>query len=475
MIIAIIDDGVSTASTPNLLFSLHVNAHGLIRTFKGYIDPLGHGSICSAIIQKYSPYAQIGSIKILDSNTKKGDCFKLKKAIFWCIEHNVKIIHLSLGTVSASDYSSLLNIINQAYENGIIIISACKNGSNFSYPATFSNVIGVQCDPQLQGDAYYAKTPNYHGIDFFSSASHELKELQSTPYQGLTPVCNSYAAPVITAKIYAILLKHPYKNFDQIKEDLNKSSKLFNPQYFPRLYKQLDWITTLKMLVIGNLLVPSNYIRQCKIDEIIYLESDLEIKNTLNASANLPVAFYSTHILDTKNIITENIPPIIFLKKSNMHCFQNTPNRIFVPTILDDYAVKTSLPNERPVIAILQDINNTELSISAVLKEMFKTHNFNILFFSEYSIDILLGAVYIDTPLLYQHHCIKMADQLDTELLIVHLNFKNLQALNPDIIICNTTTAKFISYKEVEHTPIILTDHHDYSELFKAICDIVCE
>lgn len=71
MIIAIIDDGVSTASTPNLLFSLHVNAHGLIRTFKGYIDPLSHGNICSAIIQKYSPYAQIGSIKILDSDTKR--------------------------------------------------------------------------------------------------------------------------------------------------------------------------------------------------------------------------------------------------------------------------------------------------------------------------------------------------------------------------------------------------------------------
>lgn len=464
MIITIIDDGVSTASTPSLLFSLYVNTHGLIRTFKGYIDPLSHGNICSAIIQKYSPYAQIGSIKILNSNTKKGDCFKLKKAISWCIEHNVKIIHLSLGTVSASDYSSLLNIINQAYKNGIIIISACKNGTNFSYPASFSNVIGVQCDPQLQGDAYYAKIPNYHGIDFSSSASHKLKELHSTPYHGLTPICNSYAAPVITAKVYAILIKHPCKNFDQIKEDLNKSSKLSNPQYIPRLYKQLDWVTSLKMLIVDNFTLPLNYIRQCKIDEIIYLKSDSEIKNILNSSENLPVALYGIHTLDIKEIISQTNSPIIFLKKLNMHYFQNTQNRIFVPTILEDYAVETIIPNERPVIAILQDINSTELSTSAVLKEMFETQNFNTLFFSEYSIDILLGAVFIDAPQLYYNHCIEMADQLDIDLLIVHVDYKNLQGLKPDIIISNITTAKLISNKGIENTSIILTDHRNYRE-----------
>lgn len=475
MIIVIIDDGVSTASTPNLLFSLHVNAHGLIRTFKGYIDPLGHGNICSAIIQKYSPYAQIGSIKILDSNTQKGDCFKLRKAIFWCIEHNVKIIHLSLGTVAASDYSSLLYIINQAYENGIIIISACKNGSNFSYPASFSNVIGVKCDPQLQNDAYYAKTPNYHGIDFLSSARHELKELKLTPFQGLTPVCNSYAAPVITAKVFTILIKYPYKDFDQIKEELNKLNKLSNPQYIPRLYKQLDWVTTLKMLIIGDLSVPLKYIRQCKIDEIIYLKSDFEIKKTLKSLENLPVAIYGTHISDIKEIMNETNSPVIFLNKLDIHFFKNTSNRFFLPTILDDYMIETLLPNERPVIAILQDINCTELSNSAVLTQMFETQNYNTLFFSEYPIDILLGAIYIDAPLLYHHNCIKMADQLDTELLIVHLDFKNLQSLKPDIILCNTATAKLICNKEKAHTSIILTDHHNYSELFQTICDIICE
>ena len=475
MIIAIIDDGVSTASTPNLLFSLHVNKHGLIRAFNGYIDPLGHGNICSAIIQKYSPYAQIGSIKILDSKTQKGDCFKLKKAIFWCIEHNVKIVHLSLGTVSASDYSSLLYIINQAYEKGIIIISACKNGSNFSYPASFSNVIGVQCDPHLHDDAYYVKTPNYHGIDFSSSSSHKLNELQLTPFQGLTPICNSYAAPVITAKIYTILTKYPYKNFDQIKEDLNKSSKLPNQEYIPRLYKQLDWVTSLKMLIIGNLSMPLKYISQCKIDEIIYLKSDLEIKKTLNSLDILPVAIYGTQITDIKEIINDTNSPVIFLNKLNIHFFRNTSNRFFLPTILDDYVIETLLPNERPVIAILQDIDCTELSISAFLKQMFEAQNFNTLFFSEYSIDILLGAIYIDTPLLYHHHCIKMADQLDTELFIVHLDFINLRSLKPDIILCNTATAKLICYKEIEHTSIILTDHHDYSELFQTISDIICE
>lgn len=474
MIIAIVDDGVSADSTPNLLFSLQVDAHGLIRTFKGYVDPLGHGNICSAIIQKYCPHAQIGSIKILDTNTKKGDCFKLEKAISWCINNKIKIIHLSLGTVSASDYSSLLKIINKAYENGIIIISACKNGSNYSYPASFSNVIGVKCDSLLQGDTYYAITSNRYGIDFSSSASHELKELQSTPYQGVTPVCNSYAAPVITAKIYSNLIKHPFKNFDQIKEDLNKTSKFFNPQYYPRLYKQLDWITTVKMIVIGNSIVPKNYIRQCKIDEIICIDSDCELNNILQ-SVTLPVVLYDTYISDIEKIIDKNISPVIFLKKLNTHLLNYTSNRIFVPTILDDYSAKSSLTNERPVIAILQDIYCAEISIGAAIKQMFETKNFNTLFFSEYSIDILLGAIYVDTNLLYHRNCIKMADNLDTELLIIHLDLKSLQTLKPDIILCNKTTNKLIYNKTKENTSIIITDNHDCSELFRTICDMICE
>lgn len=146
MVIAIIDDGVHAPTPNNLIFSLAVDEHGGIAPHTGYTDVLSHGSICAAIVRKYAPDVRIGSIKILDSTTRKGDCANLVTAIYWCIEHHITIIHLSLGTVAAYDYPPLLNAVNAAYQHGIIIVSACKNGSPSSYPASFSNAIGVQCD-----------------------------------------------------------------------------------------------------------------------------------------------------------------------------------------------------------------------------------------------------------------------------------------------------------------------------------------
>jgi hypothetical protein len=36
--------------------------------------------------------------------------------------------------------------INKAYQKGLILIAAGSNKGVFSYPASHSNVIGVQCD-----------------------------------------------------------------------------------------------------------------------------------------------------------------------------------------------------------------------------------------------------------------------------------------------------------------------------------------
>ena len=476
MVIAIIDDGVSPYSIPNLLFSLHVDECGLVCTFKEYIDSTSHGSICASIIQKYTPNAQIGSIKILDNETKKGDCDKLEKAIYWCINNNVKIIHLSLGTISASDHSSLLKAVNDAYKYGIIIISACKNGSHSSYPASFSNVIGVQCDRKLKDNSYYAHSPNFHGIDFFASASHEIKELKSTPYQGITPICNSYAAPVITAKVYEILENFPSMTLDQIKDGLNKSSKIFIPLYQPFLYKQTDWIDSVKILSIGNFPISLNSIYYWKIKDVTFLDTESEIRNILNSTLGTePIALYNIHTSNVESMITENIHPLIFFNRVNTAALKNYTKRIFVPTIIDDYATKKIVNNERPIIAVIQSLNISTQPVYALLNKMFEQKDFHTLLFSEFSIDILLGAVYIDNAQLYQYSCINMATQLNTELLIVHSCLENLQTLNPDIILCNSSLVNLINQKDTRNTNIISIENYSINELFEIICSIICE
>lgn len=476
MIAVIIDDGVSTHTTNNLIFSLQVDEHEMINSSTGYTDALSHGSICAAIIQKYAPHALIGSIKILDSETKRGDCTNLERAIYWCIDHDIKIIHLSLGTVSVYDYPSLLKAINNAYEHGIIIISACKNGSPTSYPAAFSNVIGVQCDSTLKNDAYYAREPNYHGIDFSASAVHEIKEFISTPFQGLTPICNSYAAPVITAKVYSILVEHPYMTFDQIKKELNKTSKLVIPSYHPMIYKHIDWVDHVKLLVFGNPPVSPRSMHYWNINEIISLESDLVLQDILLSSLDdLPLAISISSPLDTKKSIPIKTRPLVFLNRLNVQDWKQHATRIFIPTLIDDYATNQRIHNERPVVAILQDTLLSDFPLSAVLKEMFNQKDYYTLFFSEYPIDTLVGAVYIDNTEFYQYHCMNMAQLLNAELLLVHTTLENLHILQPDIILYDKTCKNSLLKIPKDNAHIIFTDHRDPTEIFQIICDIICE
>lgn len=479
MIVAIIDDGVSKHIIKNLLFSIQVDDSGLINIYTGYTDKLSHGSICATIIQKYAPDAQIGSIKILDSETKRGDCIKLERAINWCIKNNdIKIIHLSLGTVSVYDYISLLKTINKAYMHGIIIISACKNGSLTSYPASFSNVIGVQCDSTLKNDTYYARNPNYHGIDFSASSSHEIKALMATPYQGATPICNSYATPVITAKVYSILADRPYMTFDLIKEELNKSSKIYISSYNPMIYKSIDWICNVNMLVLGDSPFSQTNIHYWNIKEIIQLDSDSDLQIMASSFLkNLPIAIYnSSQSTDFNKFIPVKTHPLVFLNKVNILNSEYLVNRIFVPTLIEDYATNQLFHNERPVVAILQDNISSDLPLSGILRELFAQKDYYALLFSEYPIDTLNGAVYIDNIKFYQYHCLNMAKLLNVDLILVHTTMKNLHILKPDVILCDKIYANSIQKKtEGNNTPVVFINSYKQIELLQIICDIICE
>ncbi len=146
--IAVIDDGVSAVTVPDLCFDLEVSeSNDLTKSLKT-IHPHSHGSICAAIIRKYAPQARIGSIRVL-KETGRGSLNALLLALKWCGGHGVKVIHLSAGSVQAVDVLPLRDAINEVNEKGCVVVAACKNGRNVSFPASFDNVIGVKADERL--------------------------------------------------------------------------------------------------------------------------------------------------------------------------------------------------------------------------------------------------------------------------------------------------------------------------------------
>jgi len=200
--IAVIDDGLSSETIPNQAFR-HVYKNGVIELESDKISSFSHGSFCAAIIRKCAPYAEIGSIRVLDGDGM-GKVDALIAALNWCAEQKIKVMNLSIGSVQPCDIPALYEAVNGVVKSGGIIIAACKNGCNVSFPASFPMVIGVRADESMTGKQF-AVTPDPNGgIDFSASARHDIVLIPGEEPMAITDF-NSYAAPVVTAVVYDIL------------------------------------------------------------------------------------------------------------------------------------------------------------------------------------------------------------------------------------------------------------------------------
>lgn len=121
-----------------------------------YQDKTGHGTSVAGLICARRSDDRITGIaanvdlyagRILDADNK-APIDRVIEGIRWAMEKKVDIIHMSYGT---PDYDEELEeVINQAYEQGILLVAAAGNEgtaaedeSTVEYPAAFDNVIAV--------------------------------------------------------------------------------------------------------------------------------------------------------------------------------------------------------------------------------------------------------------------------------------------------------------------------------------------
>ena len=114
-----------------------------VRTSQDYRDTSGHGTAVASIIHKKAPDAALYAVKIFD-DALVVDQKILMESICWAMDQNVDIINLSLGTTDAQIKRRLMEVCQRATEKGIAIVAAEHNAGQESYPAHFSNVIGVK-------------------------------------------------------------------------------------------------------------------------------------------------------------------------------------------------------------------------------------------------------------------------------------------------------------------------------------------
>lgn len=499
--IAVIDDGINVEfynNIPTLNNSVEIDINCNVKEYVNNAIEYSHGTVCAAIISKYTKDARISSVKIInESNKTTGKQFI--RAIEWCLENHIGIVNLSLGSTNINEKKDICKIINKAVKNGMIIIAASSNDGKITYPAAFSNVIGVKTlEENNKCEGYIYNCSPSGGIDILAPSIHKLinyfEEEESQR-------CNSFAVPYITAQVHNII-KNCYEKCSILNVKyalLEKSSNYEDIAEKNIVNVDLEWINE---AVVFNIISNENsniesieYIFP-KIDEKVIFEED---RNIILKSieeymrVNGLIGFDTIIIKDFNrkefrvNFFAENLSKYdkglvyindLFENKETLNVVYR--NNIWFRNIDQclDFKVQENINIDKPVILVVGEINQ---GIEMVLKlgEVFKVEGYSYRLYSDiaraqlYGIDFLpLKPLYYENRLQYEkiRELINLSE-VDLSIVFigidkVDIDYINLveKTLENDIrIVISHELAEYFTNDEEKYN-IILTSVDDFNE-----------
>ncbi len=207
--VAVLDDGIFQGKycLPSLQWNIKVQ-NGILEDPYQCPQPhrvTSHGTVCAAIIHHYAPQVQLSSVKVIFGEQRTGSPDDLIAGIDWCLTHQMDLVHLSIGTVESRDFPKLGRKIHEAVKRGLVFVAAQSNTRRYTYPACLADVIGVRQRPIYHGSQYRMNLDALNGVEILASSAHALPLMDGGVQK--TPICNSFAAPLITAKAANLMAK----------------------------------------------------------------------------------------------------------------------------------------------------------------------------------------------------------------------------------------------------------------------------
>jgi len=157
-------------------------------------------------------------------DSRQGNMRDLKAAIEWCIENNIDIINMSLGSTNNTDSQVLKALMDKCCEKKIMVVCAGSNSGHVTYPASYYNVFGVAygevfkfVSKSLDGIQFHC--PTDHGVNFEGHYSFEFEEM------------NSYAAPWLSAQVAKMKMENRDLNMFEVIERMTGETSIFIREY----------------------------------------------------------------------------------------------------------------------------------------------------------------------------------------------------------------------------------------------------
>ena len=164
--VAVIDSGVH-------LTHPHIGriAGGVTITPEGespdFTDRIGHGTAVTAALQEKAPAADIHVVRVFTESLRTTtDC--LLRAIDWCIENQMQVVNLSLGSLNAAYLDRYRETAARASEAGVILVAAVEAQDQPCYPGSLAGTLGVGLDWECDRDTFRLADLNGRAV-FYAS------------------------------------------------------------------------------------------------------------------------------------------------------------------------------------------------------------------------------------------------------------------------------------------------------------------
>ncbi len=183
---------------------------------------LTHATMCAKkFLDNFYGCCEIYFIEILDDSGFTTNISSLLIALQWCLENEIDIINLSIGTTVMADMPVLYKKINRLIAKGVIIVSASSNNNKMTFPAYFPNIIGVRALYDKFRREGFEYEEDIDGIEINCYLREEIIKYNKKYYT--IPCANSFAAPVISAKV-CNLMNEGYNKIFMIRKKLKKEA-----------------------------------------------------------------------------------------------------------------------------------------------------------------------------------------------------------------------------------------------------------
>ncbi|MRH41201.1 S8 family serine peptidase [Aquibacillus halophilus] len=228
--VAVLDTGISTHDELTIAGGVST-----VDYTDSWEDDNGHGTHVSGIIAAQpeittvngidvvglAPNVDLYAVKILD-NTGSGNLQDILEGLDWAIANEMDILNLSIGSIG---YSKLLEqMINDAYDKGIILVAASGNDgleNSVHYPAKFTNVIAASSVSELLNISDFSSTGNE--VDFSAPGENIISTFTKGIYASQSGT--SQATPHVTGMLALLKEKYPHSTNSELKVLLSLNAK----------------------------------------------------------------------------------------------------------------------------------------------------------------------------------------------------------------------------------------------------------